>query len=225
MCKFMKLQEIINYKFNDITILTRALTHRSYSRENNERMEFVGDGILDCVIAMNLYVRYPYLAEGGLSKIRAALVDQDTLAEIASKIGLGEYLLLGFGEEKSGGRKRASILADCMEALFAAVLLDSSSTEATVVIEQLYGEYLDNAEHLVVKDFKSILQELLQSRRIGLPVYELKRTDGPDHGMVFHVECIISDLKIKVVAQGRNKKEASQSAAEKALSHIHALGT
>lgn len=221
MNSMVRLQEILEYTFNDLSLLRLALTHRSYSRQNNERMEFVGDGILDYVIAMNLYNRYPNLSEGNLSKIRAALVNQDTLVEIATKIGLGQYLLLGDGEERSGGRKRPSILADCLEALFAAVAFDSTCLRSAIVIELLYEEYLDNAEHLISKDFKSILQEYLQGRKINLPIYELRGTDGPDHNSVFHVECIIPELGIKVPARGRNKKEASQIAAEKALAQIH----
>lgn len=221
MVDIAKLQQVLDYNFNDISLLRLALTHRSYSRQNNERMEFVGDGILDYVIAMNLYNRYPHLSEGNLSKIRAALVNQDTLVEIATKISLGQYLLLGDGEERSGGRKRPSILADCLEALFAAVAFDSSSIQSARVIEALYDEYLDNAEHLISKDFKSILQEYLQGRKINLPIYELKGTDGPDHNSVFHVECIIPELGIRVPAQGRSKKEASQIAAERALAQIH----
>ncbi|MCC2624997.1 MAG: ribonuclease [Burkholderiales bacterium] len=217
---YIKLQELLGYTFNDLAILRLALTHRSYSRQNNERMEFIGDSILDYVIAMNLYSRYPKCSEGDLSKIRAALVSQDTLVEIANKIGLGEYLLLGSGEEKSGGRKRPSILGDCVEALIAAVALDSSDIMAAKVIEQLFDEYLDNAEQLISKDFKSILQECLQSRKLGLPIYQLHGTDGPDHCMVFHMDCIIPALKIKVTAQGRNKKEASQVAAQRALAEI-----
>lgn len=225
MCDFTKLHEQLDYTFNNIGLLKLALTHRSCGRQNNERLEFVGDGILDYVIAKNLYTRYPYFVEGNLSKVRAALVSQDTLVEIANKIYLGQYLYLGDGEEKSGGRKRPTILGDCLEALIAAVALDSSDIQAAKVIERLYNEYLDNAEHLISKDFKSILQECLQSRKISLPVYELRGTDGPDHSMVFHIECIIPDLKIKVIAQGRNKKEASQVAAERALAQIHSSNT
>jgi len=218
-----KLQEILGYNFNDLSLLKLALTHKSYSRNNNERMEFVGDGILDFIIAMNLFSRYPEYTEGDLSKARGALVSEDTLAEIATKVGLGQFLLLGTGEEKSGGRMRPSILADCMEAIFAAVTLDSSYVQATRVIEKLFDEYLDNVEILISKDYKSILQEYVQSRKMGLPVYNLSGTDGPAHNMVFHVECVIPELKIKVVAQGRNKKEASQVAAEKALAQIDLL--
>ncbi|MCE3268558.1 MAG: ribonuclease [Burkholderiales bacterium] len=220
---FAKLEEILDYKFINIELLKLALTHRSYNRENNERMEFVGDGVLDYVIAMNLYTRYPHFAEGNLSKLRAALVNQDTLVDIANKINLGQFILLGDGEERSGGRKRPSILADCLEAIFAAVAFDSSCMESATVIEKLYSEYLDNAEHLISKDFKSILQEHLQRRKISLPVYELRGTDGPDHNNIFHVDCIISDLGLKIPAQGKNKKEASQVAAEKALAHIYSF--
>ncbi len=217
----IKLQEILDYKFNDIALLQLALTHRSYSRQNNERLEFVGDGILDYVIAMNLYNRYPHLSEGSLSKIRASLVNQNALLEIASEMDLGKYLLLGPGEERSGGRKRPSILADCLEALIAAVAFDSTPIQATRVIERLFEEYLDNAEHLITKDFKSILQEYVQSRKMSLPSYELRGIDGPDHNSVFIVECVIPELGIKVPARGRSKKEASQVAAEKALAQIH----
>jgi ribonuclease-3 len=221
MSDLIKLQEILDYKFNDMTLLRLALTHRSYSRQNNERLEFVGDGVLDYVIAMNLYHRYPHLAEGHLSKIRAALVNQNTLVEIAAKMDLGSYLFLGPGEERSGGRMRPSIIADCLEALFGAVAFDSNCIQAARVIELLFEEYLDNAEHLVTKDFKSILQEYVQSRKISLPIYETKGTDGPDHNSVFIVECIIPELGIKIPARGRSKKEASQVAAEKALAQIH----
>jgi len=216
-----KLQEIINYNFNDQALLKLALTHRSYSRQNNERMEFVGDAILDYVISINLYTRYPHFSEGQLSKSRTALVSHDTLVEISTKIGLGQYLLLGNGEEKSGGRMRPSILGDCLEALIAAVALDSSYIQATKVIEKLYDEYLDNVEHLVSRDSKSILQEYLQDRKISLPIYELRGTDGPVHNIIFHIECIIPDLKIKVTAHGQTKKEASQIAAKRALFQIH----
>lgn len=216
-----KLQEILDYNFNDIALLKLALTHRSYDRQNNERLEFVGDGILDYVIAMNLYNRYPHLAEGNLSKIRAALVNQNMLVEIATKIGLGQFLYLGPGEERSGGRKRPSILADCLEALFAAVAFDSNCYQAIRVIECMFEEYLDDAEYLISKDFKSILQEYVQSRKMKLPIYELRGTEGPDHNSVFIVECIVPELGIKVPARGRSKKEASQVAAEKALSLIN----
>ncbi|MCC2624184.1 MAG: ribonuclease [Burkholderiales bacterium] len=216
-----KLQKLLDYTFNDISLLNLALTHKSYNKKNNERMEFVGDGILDHVIAVNLYNRYPHFAEGHLAKVRAALVSQGTLCEIATKLELGQHLLLGEGEKKSGGRNRPSILADALEAVFAAVAFDSSFIQVTRVIERLFAEYLDDAENLIYKDYKSILQEYVQGRKMNLPTYELCKTEGPDHSMIFHVECIIPELQIKVVAQGRNKKEASLLAAQKALDQIN----
>lgn len=221
MTDFSKLQDFLGYRFSDTSLLRLALTHRSFSRQNNERLEFVGDGILDYVIALNLYTRYSSLSEGELSKIRAALVNQDTLAEIAFSMNLGQYLFLGDGEERSGGRMRPSILADCLEALFAAVRFDSDCTQSAKVIEKLYVNYLDNASNLINKDFKSLLQEYLQSRKIDLPTYEFVSTDGPDHDSIFHVECIIPKLGIKAPAHGKSKKEASQMAAERALAQIH----
>ncbi|MCE3269230.1 MAG: ribonuclease [Burkholderiales bacterium] len=217
MPNFDKLQKALGYNFKDLALLKLALTHRSYSRQNNERMEFVGDGVLDYAIAISLYNRYPHFDEGNLSKVRSSLVNQETLAEIATKLGLGEYLSLGKGEEKCGGRYRPSILADCLEAVFAAITFDSSHIQAIKIIEELFDEYLENAENLISKDYKSILQELLQSRKLCLPVYTLRQTDGLAHRMVFHIDCVIADLQLKVTAQGRNKKEASQVAAEKAL--------
>lgn len=223
MVDFNKLQNSLGYKFQDMSLLKLALTHRSFSRQNNERLEFVGDGILDYVIAMRLYILYPHLSEGELSKIRASLVNQDTLVEIAIRLELGQYLFLGDGENRSGGRSRPSIIADCLEALFAAIRIDSSCTESARVIEWLYADYLSNAEHLISKDFKSLLQEHLQGRKISLPTYDLLATDGPDHDSIFHVECIIPALDIRALAQGKSKKEASQLAAKKALEEINSL--
>jgi len=215
-----QLQQALDYTFTDFLLLKRALTHRSLSRENYERLEFVGDGILDYVVALNLYQLYPHLSEGSLSKIRAALVNQDSLVELANSISLGDYLFLGDGEEKSSGRSRPSILADVLEAIFAAVSLDSSFLNAKKVIEKLYREKLINAEDLVLKDSKSLLQEYLQGHKINVPDYTVVELSGPDHASIFKVECIIPELDIKVLAQGRSKKEASQLVAEKVLSSI-----
>lgn len=217
----IELQKVLDYNFTDIGLLKLALTHRSHSRQNNERMEFVGDGVLDCVIAINLYNRYPYLLEGDLSKIRAALVNQDTLAEIANNINLGQYLILGNSEEKSGGRKRPSILADSLEAVFAAIAFDSTIIQVTKVIERIFINYLDNVKPLVNRDYKSILQEFLQAHRLKLPIYEIRGIDGPEHNHVFQVECIVPELNIKATGFGKNKKEASKIAAEKVLAQIH----
>lgn len=211
------LEKDLDYTFKDVSLLRLALTHRSYGKSNNERLEFVGDGILDYAIAIILYHNFSDLAEGTLSKIRAALVNQESLSELANKLKLGQYLLLGDGEEKSGGRQRPSILADCLEAIFAAICLDSGIEQALVVIKELFNAKLINAEKLLVKDSKSILQEYLQAKQITVPVYHVIGSTGPDHDSVFKVECHIPELDIKVEAYGKSKKEASQFAAEESL--------
>lgn len=214
------LQQKLNYSFTDVSLLRRALTHRSYGKPNYERLEFVGDGILDYVVALNLYQHYPNLSEGELSKIRAALVNQETLVELACMLELGEHLLLGDGEEKSGGRQRPSILADALEAIFAAISFDSSFEQARLVIEHLYQDKLVNAQKLILKDNKSVLQEYLQALKINVPNYNVVELSGPDHASTFKVECIIPELDVKVMAKGKSKKEASQLAAEKILQLI-----
>ena len=215
-----ELQNKLGYKFKDVSLLRRALTHKSYGKPHYERLEFVGDGILDYSIALILYQSYPELSEGELSKMRAALVNQDTLCELAVAINLGSYLFLGDGEEKSGGRSRPSILADTLEAIFAAVSFDSSILDAERVIGYLYQDKLVNADTLIVNDSKSLLQEYLQSHKMSLPVYTIASLTGPDHNSVFKVECNIADLNINVTASGRTKKEASQAAALCALNVI-----
>lgn len=214
------LQQRLGYFFKDVSLLRRALTHKSYGKLHYERLEFVGDGILDYVIALILYQSYPDLPEGDLSKIRAALVNQEVLCELALSIKLGDYLLLGDGEEKSGGRTRASILADTLEAIFAAVSFDASIGEAQQVILDLYQVKLMHAVDLIAKDSKSILQEYLQARKIDLPEYSIVEIFGPDHDTIFKVECRIEELGVDIVAQGKTKKEASQAAAFKVLSII-----
>jgi len=216
----VKLQDSLGYFFKNIELLKQALTHRSSSKNNYERLEFLGDGILDHVIALNLYNKFNDLSEGELSKIRAALVNQDALVSIANKIHLGNYLLLGAGEEKSGGRQRDSILADSLEAIFAAVSLDSSYDNAKLVIEKLYAESLENIDQLITKDNKSILQEYLQKHKISVPTYEIIESIGPDHDSVFNVLCTIAELGIKTSAKGKSKKEASQIAALKILTEL-----
>jgi ribonuclease III len=215
-----KLQQQLNYTFKDISLLKRALTHKSYARANYERLEFVGDGVLGYVIAINLYDRYPELSEGELSRMRASVVNQEYLVGLALELDLGKYLFLGDGEEKSGGRKRASILADVLEAIFAAVSLDSSFEVAQLVIEHLYKDRLDNLQYATLKDSKSKLQELLQAKKISLPVYDVIEVTGPDHDGIFRVECVVSDLKIKVAAMGKTKKDASQVAASLVLKRL-----
>ena len=213
MTNYLDLQEQLGYEFQDVGLLLQAVTHRSYAKNNNERLEFVGDGILDCVIAINLYQLYPDMPEGELSKMRAALVNQDGLVEIADQLNLGAYIFLGDGELKSGGRDRPSILADCLEAIFAAITLDGSFNKARQVIERLFYYPLREQQHNKTKDYKTQLQEYLQARKFKLPSYEIKSMSGPEHDMVFCVECVITELQIKALGQGKGKKQASQHAA------------
>lgn len=217
MANFDELQQKLNYQFKNVALLTQALTHKSHGKLNYERFEFVGDSILDYVVALNLYNQYPDLAEGELSKMRSALVNEATLVEIAQELELGKYLFLEHGEEKSGGRFRASILADSVEAIFAAISFDSDFHRVKAVIEQVYAAKLINAHTLVLKDNKSMLQEYLQERKLATPKYDTVEMIGPDHNAVFKVACTIPQLDIYVTARGKTKKEASQLAAYEVL--------
>lgn len=217
MTRLSDLEDKIGYKFKSIGLLRQALTHRSYGRSNNERLEFVGDGILDCVIALNLYRLYEDYPEGKLSKIRASLVNQDSLVEIAEHLNIGSYMYLGDGELKSGGRSRPSILADCLEAILAAILLDSSFYDAQKVIERLFYYPLRQQEDNATKDYKTKLQEYVQAKRISLPVYQITSMSGPEHDMVFTIECSIEEMGVKAWGEGKGKKQASQNAAQNLL--------
>jgi len=225
MDRFIPLEKDLGYQFKNRALLKQALTHRSYGRVNNERLEFVGDGILDYAIAILLYQQYPQLKEGELSKMRASLVNQESLSQFAQQLKLGEYILIGDGEEKSGGRKRASILADCMEAIFAAVSIDSCVTEALKVITRIFSRKIESVKQLADRDSKSLLQEYLQARQMAVPSYNLVAVEGPDHDSIFQVECVIKDLHIKVRAHGKSKKEASQSAASQVLDILNERST
>lgn len=213
MANFLDLQKELGYEFNDTSLLRQALTHRSYSRNNNERLEFVGDGILDYVIALNLYHLYPDLPEGELSKMRAGLVNQDSLAQIAGQLNLGHYLFLGDGEVKSGGRKRPSILADALEAIFAAVSLDGDFEKTRKVIEKLFYSPIHKQQQEDITDYKTHLQEYVQALHYKLPVYEVVSMSGPEHDMLFKVECFVNELHLRAFGEGKGKKQASQHAA------------
>jgi ribonuclease-3 len=203
-------------------LLTQALTHRSFSARNNERLEFLGDGVLNCVIGLMLYQRFPEQPEGRLSRLRANLVNQDSLHEIALELALGKHLRLGEGELKSGGAQRPSILADALESLLGAALLDAGFDTASSIVERLFEARVNaiNPTHQG-KDAKTRLQEWLQPRRLGLPDYVLTQTAGQAHAQVFHVECRISlgaNLgKMVTSGHGPNRKTAEQMAAEAAL--------
>jgi ribonuclease-3 len=204
----------IAYRFNDPDLLRRALTHRSHGSVNNERLEFLGDSVVNCVVALALYQKFPQLSEGELSRLRASLVNQQSLCIIAQECGLGEHLLLGEGELKSGGFRRPSILADAVEAVIGAVLLDGGFDGARAVVRRLFATSLDTIDPRTTgKDPKTLLQEYLQGRRIALPQYAVVATDGEAHEQLFHVECLIPELDIRTLGDGSNRRSAEQKAA------------
>jgi len=202
-------------------LLTQALTHRSFGARNNERLEFIGDGVLNCVIGLMLFQRFPDQPEGRLSRLRANLVNQESLHEIALELDLGRYLRLGEGELKSGGAQRPSILADALESLLGAALLDANFEVASDIIKRLFDPRVNAIDPAHQgKDAKTRLQEWLQPRRLGLPEYALTQTAGQAHAQVFHVECRIPALKLVTAGHGPNRKTAEQMAAEAALNEL-----
>lgn len=213
---------ITGYTFRQQDLLEQALTHRSYSRTaNNERLEFFGDSILNLVISKYIYRQFPDADEGELSRIRASLVKQETLALVAMDMGLGAHIHLGGGELKSGGYRRASILADVLEAVIAAIYLDSDYQQTETVILKLFQNYLQNlpdAAELI--DPKTRLQEILQARKLELPEYEVEQTRGKSHNQVFTVSCNIAMLDLKTSGSGSSRKKAEQQAATKMLTRI-----
>lgn len=215
------LRERLGYVFNQPQLLQRALTHRSYAPENNERLEFLGDSVLGCVIAKYLYDSYPQLSEGELSRLRSNLVREDTLALLAQQLDLGSHLRLGEGELKSGGFRRPSILADAMEALFGAVLLDGGFAAAEEVVLGLFVPYLTKIDvQTLGKDAKTLLQEYLQGKHIPLPNYSVIATQGQAHEQSFEVECTIPSLKIATRGAGSSRRSAEQQAAQAAYQQI-----
>ena len=220
------IEEKIGYSFNDPTLLETALTHSSYAREAggstfNERMEFLGDAMLDAITGEELYKEFPGKGEGFLSRTRASLVCEKFLFEVALRLGLGDYLLMGAGEEKTGGRGRPSILADAVEALIGAVFLDGGYEAARQVVRKLLADGFRDAREgrLLVKDYKTALQELLQSE--GASAADIRYVDagqsGPDHDKVFTVQLMING-RLEAEGVGKSKKQAQQNAAEAALS-------
>ena len=211
------LQRKLGYSFAQASLLQQALTHRSHSLAHNERIEFLGDSILNCCIADELYRRFGELKEGELSRLRASLVRQEALAELAQQLELGTYLRLGEGELKSGGFRRPSILADSLEALFGAVFLDGGFGAAQGVIRGLYASLLEHMDPLTLdKDPKTLLQESLQARRIPLPQYAVVATKGAAHKQQFQVECHIPELAIRTTGFGASRRIAEQEAAQHA---------
>ena len=219
-----KLQKNIDYHFNNIALLKQALTHRSVNNNNNERLEFLGDSILGCVISHELYHRFPLVDEGQLSRLRSSLVRGQTLAKLAKTLNLSETLVLGQGELKSGGFRRESIQADAFEAILGAIFLDSDYVTVSAVILKLYDELLNDASpDDSLKDFKTQLQELLQKKGHSLPIYELIKTKGQDHNAVFYVSCHIKEFNLSVEENAKSIKRAEQACAESILGSLSSL--
>ena len=217
-----KFCELIGYQFRRQDLLQQSLTHRSYSRSNtNERLEFLGDSILNLIISNHIYLRFTDADEGDLSRIRASLVKEESLAQIAMDIGLGDHIRLGGGELKSGGFRRASILSDALEALIAAIYLDSdyAQTEATV-LRLYHGQLQTVDENANLRDPKTQLQEYLQARKMHLPRYQVEQTSGKSHDQVFTVSCNITDLELQSKGKGSSRKKAEQQAAQKILDKL-----
>jgi ribonuclease-3 len=215
------LSKRLAYSFVNANLLTQALTHRSFSAQNNERLEFLGDGALNFMIAHQLYQRFPTIAEGDLSRLRAQLVKESTLSEIAISLDLGDVLKLGEGELKSAGWRRPSILADAVEAIIGAVYLDGGFAAAEALVAHLFAKKLDTIDPKVIdKDPKSLLQELLQGKKIAVPEYSVTHLDGEAHAQVFIVECWIEKLNIRTVGEGTSRRIAEQQAAQLALEKL-----
>ncbi len=207
----------VGHTFQSEALLQQALTHRSHSSLNNERLEFLGDSVLNCVVAQLLYTQFPKLPEGDLSRLRAYLVKEATLSGIAASLGLGDHIRLGEGELKSGGWRRPSILADALEAVIGAVFLDAGFERARAVVTQFYAPLLEGLDPKTIgKDPKTLLQEYLQGRKLALPEYLLIATEGEAHCQTFRVECRIPALQIAVQGEGGSRRVAEQQAAEAA---------
>jgi len=207
----------LGHRFYDPGLLEQALTHRSFGARHNERLEFLGDSVLNCVIADELYHRFPLLPEGDLSRIRANLVRQQTLFELALVLDLGARLRLGEGEVKSGGQHRPSILADALEALIGAVYLDAGFEGARKAVKAVFETTLRDADPNVLgKDPKTLLQEYLQGRRLPLPQYAIIATEGEAHRQHFRVTCSIPQLGVSTEGEGSSRRAAEQIAAEHA---------
>jgi len=209
----------LSHRFDEPEYLKDALTHRSAGSRNNERLEFLGDGVVNFVVAAMLYEYFPKAEEGQLTRMRARLVRKETLAELSRELELGEHLVLGPGALKSGGYQQDSVLADVLEAVVGAVYLDGGFSAAESFLKEIYGARLreePGADEL--KDPKTRLQEYLQARQLSLPEYVLVRTSGREHQRMFDVECRVSELGIGADGVGASRRKAEQAAAEAALS-------
>jgi len=212
------LEHKLGYKFRDEALLEQALTHRSHGTANNERLEFLGDSVLNCVIARLLFERFSALAEGDLSRVRANLVNQQSLYDVATGLELGQHVMLGQGELRSGGSGRPSILADALEAIFGAVFQDAGFEAAADVISALFESIVATLDPTAVaKDPKTRLQELLQGKRMSLPAYTVVSVSGAAHEQSFRVECLVAAMGIQTFGEGSSRRAAEQVAAQNAI--------
>lgn len=225
------LQQKIGIRFNNLSLLKQAFTHRSYRNENpiegacdNERMEFLGDALLNFVVTEKLYSNFPTLPEGKLTEIRISLIRQEKLAEKASFLSLGEYMLMGKGEEMTGGRKRPSNLANTFEALVAAIYLDQGLSRVRTFILNIFSKELssDKRGYLAV-NYKALLQELTQAEYRCLPIYEAIEATGPDHNKIFYVSVSVKEIGL-AIGSGKRKKTAESEAARLAYKKLIARG-
>lgn len=207
----------IGFRFRDPALLLRALTHRSYGADHNERLEFLGDSALNCAVALELYRKFPELSEGELSRLRASLVNQQTLCEVAQKFRFGEHIRLGGGEIRSGGARRPSILADAVEAVIGAAFVEGGFETVQRLVQTLFAEPLAGVDpETTGRDAKTLLQEYLQGRRLALPQYAVIAVRGEAHEQVFEVECAIPALGIRSLGEGGSRRGAEQVAAREA---------
>lgn len=229
--KLGKLQQLFGYKFQDLKLLERALTHRSWAYEKipfgedtdirdlqNESLEFVGDSVLGLAIAEQLFIRHPKSTEGDLTLMKHHLVSSDTLAKIASKHGLGEYLRVGRGEEKTGGRRKQALLADTLEAVIGAIFFDSGYISARAFVNRIFSTELLNATPMNSIDYKSRLQETLQAQKLSAPTYSVIGTKGPPHERIFTVEAVWENGKLE--GEGSSIKSAEMAAASLVLQEL-----
>lgn len=211
------LSRIIHYTFNDPSFMIMALTHRSFSAQHNERLEFLGDSVLSFLIANELYKRFPRIDEGDLSRLRAQLVKESSLSTIATSMGLGDFIRLGEGELKSAGWRRPSILADTFESIIGAIYLDGGIEPTHAFVLRFFETQLNEIDpKLIQKDPKTLLQELLQSKKSDLPIYTVVSIEGEAHSQTFTIECQIKKSNIKTQGVGNSRRIAEQEAASKA---------
>lgn len=217
------LKQTLNFEFSDEFLLRKALTHRSAAGDNNERLEFLGDSVLQLVISETVFAARSDASEGRLSRLRSTLVKDATLGELGLELGLGEHLILGSGEKKTGGHRRTSILADSVEALIGAIYLDAGLDEARRVIRSAFKERIEALpETAELRDPKSQLQEILQGRRLTLPEYGIENVTGKAHKQSFEASCRINEYDLKTTGHGTTRREAEQEAAQRMLQQLMA---